>query len=146
MARLRHYGDPDHAETQEWLDALASVAENESPERARQLLEWLLGHAPLHGVHIDRLNTPYLNTIPREQEPLMPGDPNLEWRLRSLVRWNALAIVMRANQNDDELGGHIATFASSATLYDVGFNHFFRAPNAEHGGDLIYYQGHSAPG
>ena len=146
MARFRHYGDPDHAETQEWLDALASVAENDSPERARQLLEWLNGQAPTLGVHVDRLNTPYLNTIPREQEPLMPGDPNLEWRLRSLVRWNALAIVMRANQNDDELGGHIATFASSATLYDVGFNHFFRAPSAEHGGDLIYYQGHSAPG
>lgn len=146
MARLRHYGDRDHAETQEWLDALASVAENDSPERARQLLEWLNNHAPSFGVHIGRLNTPYVNTIPREQEPLMPGDPNLEWRLRSLIRWNALAIVMRANQNDDELGGHIATFASSATLYDVGFNHFFRAPSAEHGGDLIYYQGHSAPG
>ncbi len=146
MARLRHYGDPDHAETQEWLDALASVAENDSPERARQLLEWLNCQAPDYGVHIGRLNTPYLNTIPREQEPLMPGDPNLEWRLRSLVRWNALAIVMRANQNDDELGGHIATFASSATLYDVGFNHFFRAPSDSHGGDLIYYQGHSAPG
>ncbi|MES2909216.1 MAG: pyruvate dehydrogenase (acetyl-transferring), homodimeric type [Pseudomonadota bacterium] len=146
MARLRHYGDRDHAETQEWLDALASVAENDSPERARQLLEWLNNHAPGFGVHIGRLNTPYVNTIPREQEPLMPGDPNLEWRLRSLIRWNALAIVMRANQNDDELGGHIATFASSATLYDVGFNHFFRAPSAEHGGDLIYYQGHSAPG
>lgn len=146
MARLRHYGDRDHAETQEWLDALASVAENDSPERAKQLLEWLNNHAPSFGVHIGRLNTPYVNTIPREQEPLMPGDPNLEWRLRSLIRWNALAIVMRANQNDDELGGHIATFASSATLYDVGFNHFFRAPSAEHGGDLIYYQGHSAPG
>lgn len=146
MARLRHYGDRDHVETQEWLDALASVAENDSPERARQLLEWLNNHAPSFGVHIGRLNTPYVNTIPREQEPLMPGDPNLEWRLRSLIRWNALAIVMRANQNDDELGGHIATFASSATLYDVGFNHFFRAPSAEHGGDLIYYQGHSAPG
>ena len=146
MARSRHYGDPDHAETQEWLDALASVAENESPERARQLLERLIAQAPDLGVHIDRLNTPYLNTIPREREPLMPGDPNLEWKIRSLVRWNALAIVMRANQNDDELGGHIATFASSATLYDVGFNHFFRAPNADHGGDLIYYQGHSAPG
>ena len=146
MARLRHYGDRDHVETQEWLDALASVAENDSPERARQLLEWLNNHAPSFGVHIGRLNTPYVNTISREQEPLMPGDPNLEWRLRSLIRWNALAIVMRANQNDDELGGHIATFASSATLYDVGFNHFFRAPSAEHGGDLIYYQGHSAPG
>lgn len=146
MARLRHYGDRDHAETQEWLDALASVAEHDSPGRAKQLLEWLNNHAPDFGVHIGRLNTPYVNTIPREQEPLMPGDPNLEWRLRSLIRWNALAIVMRANQNDDELGGHIATFASSATLYDVGFNHFFRAPCAEHGGDLIYYQGHSAPG
>lgn len=146
MARHRHYGDTDHAETQEWLDALASVVENESPERARQLLEKLLALAPDLGVTIDRLNTPYVNTIPREREPLMPGDPSLEWKLRSLVRWNALAIVMRANQNDDELGGHIATFASSATLYDVGFNHFFRAPDASHGGDLIYYQGHSAPG
>lgn len=146
MARLRQYGDPDHAETQEWLDAFASVAESDSPARAQQLLEWLNCLAPELGVHIDRLNTPYTNTIPRAQEPVMPGDPNLEWRLRSLVRWNALAMVMRANQNDDELGGHIATFASSATLYDVGFNHFFRAPTSEFGGDLIYYQGHSAPG
>lgn len=146
MARLRHYGDPDHAETQEWLDAFTSVAESNSPERAQQLLEWLNSLAPQLGITIDHLNTPYTNTIARENEPVMPGDPNLEWRLRSLVRWNALAMVMRANQNDDELGGHIATFASSATLYDVGFNHFFRAPTAEFGGDLIYYQGHSAPG
>ncbi len=147
MARSRQYGDSDPIETQEWFDALVSVAENESPERARQLLGWLVGQAPQFGIQIDRLNTPYLNTVPREKEPLMPGDPNLEWRLRSLIRWNALAIVMRANQNnDDELGGHIATFASSATLYDVGFNHFFRAPNDEQLGDLIYYQGHSAPG
>ena len=146
MARPRHYGDSDHAETQEWLDAFASVVEHSSPERARQLLQWLNADAARLGVAIDRLSTPYVNTIAREQEPMMPGDPNLEGRLRSLIRWNALAIVMRANQNDDELGGHIATFASSATLYDVGFNHFFRAPNEDHLGDLIYYQGHSAPG
>lgn len=141
-----HHGDPDPQETREWLEALASVVEHNSPERARQLLNWLNALAPTLGVKIDRLTTPYVNTIPREQEPHMPGDPHLEWKIRSLVRWNALALVMRANQNEDELGGHIATFASSATLYDVGFNHFFRAPDAQHGGDLIYYQGHSAPG
>jgi pyruvate dehydrogenase E1 component len=86
-----------------------------------------------------------LIVLPHE-EPAFAGDPYMERRIRSLIRWNALAMVMRANDNDDELGGHIATFASSATLYDIGFNHFFRAPNDGFGGDLIYYQGHSAPG
>ena len=136
MARLRHYGDRDHAETQEWLDALASVAENDSPERAKQLLEWLNNHAPGFGVHIGRLNTPYVNTIPREQEPLMPGDPNLEWRLRSLIRWNAMAMVVKANRTDGDLGGHISSFASLANMLGIGFNHFWHAPTEHHGGDL----------
>jgi len=146
MASNRYYNDSDPAETEEWLEALASLVEREGPERARFILQTLNARAQRYGVRLSRLNTPYINTIPVDEQEPMPGDPYMERRLRSLIRWNALAMVMRANDNDDELGGHIATFASSATLYDVGFNHFFRAPNDGHGGDLIYYQGHSAPG
>ena len=91
-------------------------------------------------------NTPYLNTIPETRETHTPGDPAIEWRIRSLIRWNALAMVVQANRMSSELGGHIASFASSATLYDVGFNHFWHAPNDQHGGDLVFVQGHSAPG
>src|SRR4249919_2180573 len=90
--------------------------------------------------------TEYINTIPPELEPSMPGDANLEWKIRSVIRWNAMAMVVRANRKPGELGGHIASFASSATLYDVGFNHFWRAPSGDHPGDLLYIQGHSSPG
>ncbi len=146
MSFERFYDDVDPEETREWLEAFASVVEKEGMERARFLLEKLSEKARISGVNLSRLNTPYLNTIAVRDEAPMPGDMFMERRLRSLIRWNALAMVMRANDNDDELGGHIATFASSAMLYDVGFNHFFRAPNDTFGGDLIYYQGHSAPG
>ena len=91
-------------------------------------------------------NTPYINSIPPEEEQKSPGDQNLERRIRSLIRWNAAAMVVRANKKNPELGGHIGTFASAATLYDVGMNHFWRAKNNKFGGDLIYFQGHSAPG
>ncbi|PTQ90625.1 pyruvate dehydrogenase E1 component [Agitococcus lubricus] len=140
------YNDTDPLETQEWLEAFESMVNEGGTERAKFILQALTAHAHRFGVQLSRLNTPYLNTIPPHEEPMLAGDPYMERRIRSLIRWNALAIVMRANDNDDELGGHIATFASSATLYDIGFNHFFRAPNASFGGDLIYYQGHSAPG
>ncbi|MDQ8037343.1 MAG: pyruvate dehydrogenase (acetyl-transferring), homodimeric type [Pedobacter sp.] len=146
MSVERFYDDVDPEETREWLEAFASVVEAEGVERARFLLEKLSETARLSGVNLSRLNTPYVNTIATKDEAPMPGDMFMERRLRSLIRWNALAMVMRANDNDDELGGHIATFASSAMLYDVGFNHFFRAHNDTFGGDLIYYQGHSAPG
>ena len=144
---LQHfYQDADATETQEWLEAFAAIVEREGAERAKFILQVLNAHAHRYGVQLSRLNTPYLNTISPHEESMLAGDPYMERRIRSLIRWNALAIVMRANDNDDELGGHIATFASSATLYDVWFNHFFRAPTDTFGGDLIYYQGHSAPG
>ncbi|MDF2447064.1 MAG: aceE [Moraxellaceae bacterium] len=142
----RFYDDQDPEETREWLEAFASVVEREGIDRARFLLEKLSETARRTGVNLSSLNTPYLNTIDVKHEAPLPGDLFMERRIRSLIRWNALAMVMRANASDDELGGHIATFASSATLYDVGFNHFFRAPNDSFGGDLVYYQGHSAPG
>ncbi len=140
------FDDQDPAETREWLDSLASIIEHEGPQRASWLLDRLTDTATELGIRRQHLHTPYLNTIAPDREEPLPGDMFMERRIRSLVRWNALAMVMRANMNDDELGGHIATFASSATLYDVGFNHFFRAATDEFGGDLIYYQGHSAPG
>ncbi|WP_111657243.1 pyruvate dehydrogenase (acetyl-transferring), homodimeric type [Isoalcanivorax indicus] len=140
------FDDNDPAETREWFEALSSIVENEGPERATWLLNRLTDVAQSQGLYRAHLHTPYLNTISTREEAPFPGDMFMERRIRSLVRWNALATVMRANLNDDELGGHIASFASSATLYDVGMNHFFRAPTDGHGGDLVYYQGHSAPG
>ena len=146
MNKRSFFDDPDPQETQEWLDALASVVEQEGAERAAWLLDIITNEAQEQGVYRTDLTTPYLNTIPPQDEAPIPGDIYMERKIRSLVRWNALATVMRANMNDDELGGHIASFASSATLYDVGFNHFFRAPNDEQDGDLVFFQGHSAPG
>ena len=139
--------DLDPLETQEWEEALSAVIEREGQERAHFLLENLIDQARRSGTHIPfRPTTAYLNTIPTAHEARSPGDPAIEWRIRSLVRWNALAMVLRANQTSSELGGHIASFASAATLYDVGFNHFWRGPQAEHGADLVFFQGHSAPG
>ena len=139
--------DLDPLETQEWQDALSAVIEREGQERAHFLLETLIDQARRSGTHIPfRPTTAYLNTISTAHEARSPGDPAIEWRIRSLIRWNALAMVMRANQTSSELGGHIASFASAATLYDVGFNHFWRGPQAEHGADLVFFQGHSAPG
>jgi len=139
--------DIDPQETQEWLDALASVIENEGIERAHFLLEQLADNARRSGANLPfSNNTAYLNTIPTHMEERTPGDPALERRIRSLIRWNAMAMVVRANKESSELGGHIASFASAATIYDVGFNHFFHGPNENHGGDLIFTQGHSAPG
>ncbi len=147
MAIDHFYGDQDPAETQEWLQAFQSLIDFAGPERAREILDHLntLGRAA--GVNSDHLNTPYLNTIAIPDQAPLPGDLYLERRIRSLIRWNALAMVLRANRdNDDELGGHIATFASAATLYDVGFNHFFRGASAGFGGDMVFFQGHSSPG
>ena len=139
--------DSDSQETQEWLDALDSVISAEGVDRAHYLLEQLIARARKSGAYLPySANTAYLNTIPPSREERMPGDPGMEWRIRSLVRWNALAMVVKANRQSSELGGHIASFASSATLYDVGFNHFFRAATKDHGGDLVFIQGHSSPG
>ena len=139
--------DIDPLETQEWLDALSAVLENEGVERAHYLLEQLIDNARRNGANLPFTNnTAYLNTIPTHLEERTPGDPELEYRIRSFIRWNAMAMVVRANKESSELGGHIASFASAATLYDVGFNHFFHAPTPDHGGDLIFMQGHSSPG
>ena len=139
--------DLDPVETQEWLDALESVLDREGEDRAHYLMTRMGELATRSGTPLPYgITTPYRNTIPVTREAKMPGDLFMERRIRSLVRWNALAMVMRANLKDPDLGGHISTFASSATLYDIGFNYFFQAPTEEHGGDLIYYQGHASPG
>ncbi|MBS0001843.1 MAG: pyruvate dehydrogenase (acetyl-transferring), homodimeric type, partial [Thioalkalivibrio sp.] len=139
--------DIDPQETQEWIDALEAVLDADGPERAHQLLESLIDKARRSGAYLPySANTAYVNTIPTHMEPVYPGDSELEHRIRSYIRWNAMAMVVKANRVSAELGGHIATFASAATLYDVGFNHFWRAPSHEHGGDLVFVQGHSAPG
>ena len=123
------------------------MLERDGIPRAHFLLENLIAEARRAGANLPySANTAYLNTIPESGERHTPGDPSIEWRIRSLVRWNAMAMVVQANRESAELGGHIASFASAATLYEVGFNHFWHAPTAEHGGDLIYIQGHSAPG
>ena len=139
--------DVDVQETQEWLDALESVLQREGVERAHYLLERLIDKARRSGAYLPySANTAYVNTIPVSAQVPSPGDPAMERRIRSLIRWNAMAIVVQANRISTELGGHIASFASAATLFDVAFNHFFHAPTAEHGGDLVFFQGHSAPG
>ena len=139
--------DPDSLETQEWLDALEAVLEREGGERAHYLIEKLTEKARTSGVTLPYSPyTPYVNTIPAHMEERTPGDPALEERIRSYCRWNAMVMVARANKNDDELGGHIASFASVGTLFGVGQNHFWNAPHENHGGDLVYFQGHSSPG
>jgi pyruvate dehydrogenase E1 component len=139
--------DGDPVETQEWLDSLEGVIEVEGQGRAAFLLDELLGRARRRGTPLPySANTPYLNTIAPEQQARHPGDRAIEHRIRSYIRWNAVAIVLRANHESSELGGHIASFQSAATLYDVGFMHFWHAPSEDHGGDLVYIQGHSSPG
>ena len=139
--------DIDPLETSEWLESLSSVIEKDGNQRAHYLIKELINKAYMEGVNIPYTqNTPYINTIPVSEEKKSNGDQNIERRIRSLIRWNAAAMVVRANKKFPELGGHIGTFASAATLYDVGMNHFWRAKNNKFGGDLIYFQGHSAPG
>jgi pyruvate dehydrogenase E1 component len=139
--------DIDPTETQEWTDALRAVIAADGPERAHFLLQRMVDHTRQAGAHLPfSPTTEYINSIPTHMEAKSPGDAAMEWRIRSIIRWNALAMVVRANRKPGELGGHIASFASSATLYDVGFNHFWRAPSDDHPGDLLYIQGHSSPG
>ncbi len=139
--------DPDTLETQEWLDALEAVLEREGGERAHYLIEKLTEKARNSGVTLPYSPyTPYVNTIPTHMEERSPGDYAMEERIRSYCRWNAMVMVARANKNDDELGGHIASFASVGTLFGIGQNHFWNAPHEGHGGDLVYFQGHSSPG
>jgi pyruvate dehydrogenase E1 component len=138
--------DLDPQETREWLDAIDGVLEHEGPDRAHFLIEQVIDKARRSGAYMPfSANTAYINTIPVDKQVRIPGDQAIEHRIRSYVRWNAMAMVVRANKHTN-VGGHIASFASAATLYDTGFNHFWHAPSAEHGGDLVFVQGHSAPG
>jgi pyruvate dehydrogenase E1 component len=139
--------DPDTLETQEWLQALEAVIENEGPERAHYLMERMVDLARRRGAQIPfSSNTAYVNTIPAHLEQHCPGNLEFEERLRSWMRWNAMAMVVKANRADGDLGGHISSFASLANMLGIGFNHFWHAPTADHGGDLLYIQGHSSPG
>ena len=139
--------DADAVETAEWIDSLRAVLHHQGPDRATFLLEKLNEEAQRAGVHADyALNTPYVNTIAPERQERASWDRDIEHRIRSIIRWNAVAIILRANKESSELGGHIASFQSAATLYDIGFGHFWHAPSDGHGGDLVYIQGHSAPG
>jgi pyruvate dehydrogenase E1 component len=147
MAQNPDIDDRDPTETGEWLDAFDAVVKNDGTDRASFLLRKLSEHAFDRGTRMpSAIRTPFRNTIRPSAEKRMPGDLFMERRIRSLVRWNALAMVMRANDNDEGLGGHISSFSSSATLYDVGFNYFFKGPGENTRGDMIFYQGHSAPG
>ncbi|MBM4197746.1 MAG: pyruvate dehydrogenase (acetyl-transferring), homodimeric type [Gammaproteobacteria bacterium] len=144
---FNRFDDIDPEETQEWLESIDSVLRTNGATRAHFLLNQMIDHARRSGAYLPYSpNTAYLNTIPVTQQPEYPGDRALERRLEAYIRWNALAMVIRANKISSEYGGHIATYASSATLYEVGFNHFWRAAGNGHGGDLIFIQGHSSPG
>ncbi|HEU0196300.1 MAG TPA: pyruvate dehydrogenase (acetyl-transferring), homodimeric type [Nevskiaceae bacterium] len=139
--------DPDPRETQEWIESIEAVIDSEGTERAHQLLQTLANESRHAGVDLPfSVTTPYTNTIPSQLEAKSPGDPALEWRIRCMVRWNAMAMVVRCNRKPGKLGGHIASYGSTATLYEVGFNHFWRAPSQDHPGDLVLFQGHSSPG
>ncbi|KQV54109.1 MULTISPECIES: pyruvate dehydrogenase (acetyl-transferring), homodimeric type [unclassified Duganella] len=139
--------DPDAQETKEWLEALEAVLENEGPERAHYLMERLVDLARRRGADIPfSANTAYVNTIPAHKEAHCPGNLEYEERLRSWMRWNAMAMVVKANRADGDLGGHLSSFASLANMLGIGFNHFWKAESETHGGDLLYIQGHSSPG
>src|SRR3954452_1595691 len=139
--------DTDPVETREWLESLEGGIEVEGQDRAAYLLDELIGRARRWGTPVPySANTPYINTIPPDRQARHPGDRAIEHRIRSYVRWNALAIILRANKESSELGGHIASFQSAATLYDVGFMHFWHGATEDHGGDLVFMQGHSSPG
>jgi len=138
--------DVDPQETKEWLDAIDGVLEHEGPDRAHFLIEQVIDKSRRSGAYIPfSANTAYINTIPVDRQSHMPGDPAIEEKIRNYARWNAMAMVLRANKHTN-VGGHIASYASAATLYDVGYNHFWHAPSADHGGDLVFVQGHSSPG
>src|SRR5438309_119472 len=139
--------DHDPIETREWSDSLRAVLAYQGPARVSFLLDQLVEEARRQGAYTPQaLTTPYCNTIPVDREERSPGDREVEHAIRSVIRWNAVAIILRANKESSELGGHIASFQSAATLYDIGFGHFWHAATEEHGGDLIYFQGHSSPG
>ncbi len=134
-------------ETREWLESIDYVLQKKGPERVRTLLEHLQIHLRQQGVELHfSANTPYMNTIPANRQAPSSGSRAMERRIKSLVRWNAMAMVVRANREEEGIGGHISTYSSAATLYEVGFNHFFHARGEKHDGDLVYFQGHASPG
>src|SRR5438094_3470183 len=149
---MRHIAPKDQAEldaveTREWLESLDYVLQSGGSAKVARLLRELTIHARQNGVKLPfSANTPYINTISADEQALMPGSPDVERRIKSLVRWNAAAMVVRANKAEEGIGGHISTYASAATLYEVGFNHFFRGHDARANGDVIFFQGHAAPG
>ncbi len=137
----------EELENKEWIESLDYVLDNAGEQRAAILIKKLQIHAQKRGVKLPfTANTPYINTIATEKQPKYPGDPEIEWKIRSLIRWNAMAMVVRANRLEEGIGGHISTFASAAALYEVAFNHFLRGRNENHEGDIVYFQGHAAPG
>jgi pyruvate dehydrogenase E1 component len=137
----------DPAELEEWQESLESIQRRYGADRAAHLLGHLAARAREHGVGTPlAIQTPYVNTIAPSDQPRYPGSIELEHRIKSLVRWNALAMVVRANREHSGIGGHISTYASAATLFEVGFNHFFRAPSGGQPGDFVYFQGHASPG
>ena len=139
--------DDDPAETAEWLESLDYVLQSKGRDRVKYLLSMLEERAYRSGVEIPfSATTPYINTIPLEEQPVYPGNREIERRIKSIIRWNAMAMVVRANREDSSVGGHISTFASAATLYEVGFNHFFRGRGQDFSGDQVYFQGHASPG
>jgi pyruvate dehydrogenase E1 component len=147
MSDVTEPGDLDPVETREWLESIDSVLQSEGPERAHFLIDRMVEHARRSGAYLPYSpNTAYVNTIAVGKQPLYPGNRELERRIEAWIRWNAMAMVVAANRKSTEYGGHIASYASSATLYEVGFNHFWRAPTDQHPGDLVFMQGHSSPG
>ena len=142
----RQVPDLDPAETEEWVHSLDAVIAHEGKQRAQYLLRRMLQRARTLNVGVPELvQTPYINTIAPEEEPPFPGDEKLEKRIRRIIRWNAVVMVTRANRHYEGIGGHISTYASSASLYEVGFNHFFKGKDEGSAGDQIFYQGHASP-
>ena len=147
MSEASPFDDLDPEETKEWLESMDSVLKVHGAQRAHFLLERLIDFTRRSGTYLPfKPNTAYLNTISPGQEKEYPGDRTIERRIESYIRWNAAAMVVQANRQSSEYGGHIASYASAATLYEVGFNHFWRAPSDKHPGDMVYIQGHASPG
>ena len=147
MSSFSPFDDIDPVETKEWLESIDSVLGQHGPERAHFLLNQMIDFARRSGAYLPYSpNTAYLNTISTARQPEYPGDRSLERRIEAYIRWNAMVMVVRANRENSGLGGHISSYASSATLYEVGFNHFWRAESDKQGGDMVFMQGHSAPG
>ena len=144
---LKKHQDIDPQETQEWIESIEDALEEHGYERTRFLLETLIDYAQSKGARLPfNTSTPFLNTILPSQEPEYPGDRAIERKIKTIVRWNAMAMVAKANKEKPGIGGHISTFASAATLYEVAFNHFFKGPNHPSGQDMIFFQGHASPG